>query len=176
MLPIYVKEGEYWDERNNEFIYTKPYKLNLEHSLVSISKWESKWHISFFETKLNHQQFISYIECMTLNKDAPRDVYLRLSRQNLDEIMAYINDPMTASTVKDIKKQGHSREFVTTELVYYWMAKFNLPVEFEKWHINRLIMLIKICFEKENPQKMTQSEQAKYYNETIARNRAKFHL
>lgn len=176
MLQLYVKEGEYWDERKEEFLYTKPCELTLEHSLVSISKWEAKWHKSFFETKLTGPMLRSYIECMTLNKNVPKDAYARLTDKDIRKVLEYIQDPMTASNVKDlVKNNSRSQKYVTSELVYYWMAKLNLPEVCEKWHINRLIMLIRIGFAEENPQKMTQAETAAYYNSVIQRNRAKMH-
>lgn len=176
MLPLTVKEGEYWDPVKEEFSYTKPYDLTLEHSLVSISKWEAKWHISFFATKLTGAMLISYIKCMTLNKNVPDEVYHRLTDKDIRKILEYIHDPMTASSVTDLVKHNtRTQKQVTSELVYYWMAKLNIPVEFEKWHLNRLIMLIRIAFAEENPQKMNQRETAAYYNSVIERNRAKMH-
>lgn len=174
MLHIHVKGGEYWDERNEEFIHTKPYTLTLEHSLVSISKWEAKWHKPFLETKLTSELFLDYIKQMTIEKNVPDDVYARLTSSNLKEITAYMQDTMTASRVKEEQKSSNKREYLTSELLYYWMTKFNIPFECEKWHINRLIMLIKICFEKEKPQKkMTNSELYARHAAIKARNRSR---
>ena len=101
MLQIEIPKGEYWDEAKEEFLYAKAYTLRLEHSLISISKWESKWHISFFETKLNPEQFLSYIKCMSLSNDVPDEAYGRLGEKEITSILEYINDPMTASSVSD---------------------------------------------------------------------------
>lgn len=175
MLRIYVPKCELWDEVHEEFIRTKAYTLRLEHSLVSISKWEAKHHISFFVTKLSGELLLSYIKCMTLNPDAPDNVYMALTNANLKAILDYINDPMTASKVSaDVTRVGRD-DYVTSELVYYWMTKYNIPAEYEKWHINRLIMLIRICIEKEKPpKKMTQAELYARHAAINARNKARF--
>ena len=175
MLPIEIPKGEYWDEAKEEFLHTKAYTLRLEHSLISISKWESKWHISFFETKLNPEQFLSYIKCMSLSNDVPDEAYGRLGEKEITEIIEYINDPMTASSVHEKPGTRAGREVVTSELIYYWMTKFNIPWDCEKWHINRLIMLIRICIAKENGgQKMSKAETYAKQAQIRARNRAKF--
>ena len=177
MLPIFVPGGELWDERNEEMIYTKPTQLRLEHSLISISKWESKWHVSFFDTKKNEEQTMSYIRCMSLNPDVDPNVFYRLTRKDLSAINEYIEDPMTASTIREVEGgRRHGNERITSELIYYWMIQFGIPVEFEKWHINRLIMLIRICSEKNKPaKKMSQSDIAARYRAINNANRAKFH-
>lgn len=175
MLQIYIPKGEFWDERNEEFFYSKEFTLRLEHSLVSISKWEAKNHIPFLETKLNGEQLLDYIRCMTIDNSVPNDVYKRLTQKDLVKILEYMNNPMTASKVTDINNKVGRSEFVTSELIYYWMTKFNIPVEFEKWHINRLMMLIRICMAKESPpRKLTRQEQFARLNAINARNKARY--
>ena len=147
-LVIHVKEAELFNQANGTFYYTKPCTLILEHSLVSISKWESKWHKMYLETpNKTADELIDYVRCMTINKNVPDYVYYALSQENIDEIVRYMNDPMTASSVYEPNPGGH-HELVSSELIYYWMIAYNIPVEFEKWHINRLLMLIKICSKK----------------------------
>ena len=147
-LPIYVAATELWDERNQVFIETKPYKLVLEHSLISISKWESKHHKMWLENKnTTGKELLDYIRCMTINGDAPPTVYYALSEKNMRDILDYMEDSMTASYVSDPPTRSH-QEPVSSELIYYWMITYGIPVEFEKWHINRLLMLIKICARK----------------------------
>lgn len=147
-LVIHVKEAELFNQANGTFYYTKPCTLILEHSLVSISKWESKWHKMYLETpKKTTEELIDYIRCMTINKDVPDYVYYALSQENITDIIKYMEDSMTASTVNFYGKAG-PHEPVSSELIYYWMITFGIPVEFEKWHINRLMMLIKICSKK----------------------------
>lgn len=163
MLQITVPGTELFDESTETFIRTKDTQLKLEHSLLSISKWESKWCKPFLgtnkEDKRTSKEMLDYIECMTLNSNVPKDVYSALTQENLRAISRYINHPMTASTVTEMSKSNpFRREIVTSELIYYWMIAYQIPFECEKWHINRLIMLIKICNAKNNPKKMNKRE------------------
>lgn len=157
MLQITIPETkELWDEKKQEFVSMPEVTLHLEHSLISLSKWESKWHKSFFtKEEMTNEQTLDYIRCMTLSpKNLPIDVYYRLSQKNVDAILAYIHDPMTATTFneKDNRK-GFGKERITSELIYYWMIALQIPVEFEKWHLNRLITLIRVCEIKNTPPK-----------------------
>lgn len=163
MLQIVVPGTELFDESTETFIQTKDTQLKLEHSLLSISKWESKWCKPFLgknkEDRRTNKEMLDYIKCMTLNNNVPKDVYSALTQDNLRMIINYINHPMTASTVVNMAKTNPFRsEVVTSELIYYWMIAYQIPFECEKWHINRLIMLIKICNAKNNPQKMNKRE------------------
>lgn len=126
-LVIHVKEAELFNQANGTFYYTKPCTLILEHSLVSISKWESKWHKMYLETpKKTTEELIDYIRCMTINKDVPDYVYYALSQENITDIIKYMEDPMTASTVNFYGKAG-PHEPVSSELIYYWMITFGIP-------------------------------------------------
>ena len=159
MLTITVPESDLWDEQNEVFISVKEHTLRLEHSLVSISKWESKWCKSFLNTEnKTEEETIDYIKCMTLTQNVDPNVYKALTAKNLSEINEYIKAPMTATTVKE-KNGGGGREIVTSELIYYWMITLNIPSEYQKWHINRLLMLIKVCNAKsDTPKKMSNKE------------------
>jgi hypothetical protein len=161
MLSIEIPEKEFFDESKEEFILIKRATLNLEHSLVSISKWEAKWHIPFFESETTPEQAIDYIRCMTLNREIREDslIYQSLTLKDVEKINEYISDPMTATTIKEVGGSRNKPQIVTSELIYYWMINFNIPSSFEKWHINRLIMLIRVCSEENKPKKkMTQRE------------------
>lgn len=159
MLKIVVPESEMYDEVNQCFIYTSETELHLEHSLLSISKWESKWHEPFISTtktdNKTEEQRVDYIRCMTLNKNVDPAIYSCLSNSNIVDINAYIDNPMTATTVRDMPGTPLRREIITSEVIYFWMVNYGIPFECEKWHINRLIMLIKVCAAKNNPQKMS---------------------
>lgn len=179
MLTIVIPgRTEYWDENKNEFVYSdnKDVTLRLEHSLISISKWESKWCVPFMSSEKTPEQILDYIKCMALNQ-VDDSVYDRLTRQNIKEINDYIAAPMTATVVKEAPNHRRtSNEFVTSELIYYWMIAYNIPVEFEKWHINRLIMLIRVCSAKNEPaKKMSKSEVAASYRAINAARKAKLH-
>lgn len=153
MLQITIPPVEQWDESKNEFIYTKEYTLSLEHSLVSISKWESKWQKPFLtKDKKTLEETIDYVKCMTLTQNVDASVYNYLTNENMDEIYKYIEKPMTATTYVDENK-GVNREKITSELIYYWMISFNIPMECQKWHLNRLFTLIKVCDIKNKPPK-----------------------
>lgn len=160
MLRIVVPEVELWDENNQIFIKAKSQVLQLEHSLVSISKWESKWHKCFIGSDdKTTSEILDYIKCMTITQSVDNSVYYRLSDSNITEIDNYINNPMTATYFSTESKHGISREQVTSELIYYWMIAYNIPFECEKWHLNRLLTLIRICNIKNTPpKKLSQSE------------------
>ena len=163
---ITVPAFEEFNERTSKISFYPAITLRLEHSLLSISQWESIWHISFFDSEKTEEQTMSYIKCMTLTKDVKDAVYRHLTFDNIKEINDYIRDPMTATTIRETPGGHNSTEFVTSELVYYWMISYNIPVEFERWHINRLIMLIRVCSEKQKPQKKMSRR------EILERNRA----
>jgi hypothetical protein len=179
VLQITVPQGEYWDEAKEEFIYTKGGILKLEHSLISISNWESRWHVPFFDTRdKTEEQTLDYVRCMTVNASSVNpDLYNHLSMKNVNEINAYIEDPMTATIVRGSQfgKEKTTGEFITSELIYYWMIQYGIPVEFEKWHINRLIILIRVCSEKNKPnRKMNAREVAEFNKARNAARRAKY--
>lgn len=159
MLQITIPAmNDLWDERNQQFLSIKETTIQLEHSLLSISKWESKWNKSFINTKdKTEDELIDYIKCMTITKNVDPNIYVCLTAENIQEIVNYINAPMTATTIRDTGKSNH--EIVTSELIYYWMISLNIPVKFEKWHLNRLITLIRVCSIKNQPaKKMSRGE------------------
>ena len=160
MLQITVPGVELYDEKNNEFLYLKERTLQLEHSLVSLSKWESKWCKPFIsKNNKTDEEVKDYVRCMTITQNVEPDVYNRLTRQNYDEIEAYINAPMTATTFKEGRLGKKSGGVVTNEIIYYWMVSLNIPMCREKWHLNRLLTLIRVCNEKNAPsKKMSKSE------------------
>ena len=154
MLTITVPSSECWDDNKQEFVYTKGGTLKLEHSLVSIAKWESKWCKSFLNTKeKTDEETMDYIRCMTLTQNIDPDIYSHLSLQNVEDIKNYINAPMTATVFADTGDKSTNREVVTAELIYYWMIAYNIPFECQKWHINRLLTLVRVCGVKNNPPK-----------------------
>ena len=155
MLEITIPSAEFWDEQNERFVYTKAQTLRLEHSLVSLSKWESKWHKSFLsKEEKTYEETIDYIRCMTLTQNIEPSVYEHLTNENIREINRYIEDPMTASTVTEESDRSNSKkQRITSELIYYWMVAYNIPFECQKWHLNRLLMLIRICNAENKPPK-----------------------
>ena len=158
MLLLTIPPIEMYNESTNEFIYSKETTLTLEHSLVSLSKWESRWNKPFLSKEdKTIEETIDYIKCMTITQNVNPDVYNRLTNDNIKAINDYIEASMTATTFSD---NGHpSREIVTSELIYYWMISLNIPMECQKWHLNRLLTLIRVCNVKNTPpRKMSRRE------------------
>lgn len=175
MLQIVVPSTELWDEKKQEFVTTKSQILQLEHSLVSISKWESKWHKAFLtKREKTSEEVLDYVRCMTINQKVDPIVYSILSEDNLKAINAYIENPMTAVYFPAGEKETTSRETTTAELIYYWMISFGIPFECQKWHLNRLLSLIRVCSMKsQTPKKRSQSEIMRINSEINAQRRAK---
>lgn len=154
MLTIKVSGKEQWNEKTEEFISGKDQVLSLEHSLVSLSKWESKWNKPFLsKTSKTYEETIDYIRCMTLTQNVDLNIYLCLSKENIEAINEYISLPMTATTFYENKNAKQNHETVTSELIYYWMITLNIPFECQKWHLNRLLTLIRVCSIKNQPAK-----------------------
>lgn len=166
MLTITVPGLEYYNEETEEFYYYPDVNLDLEHSLVAISKWESKWHKPFLNGKdRTLEEIVDYIKCMTVNDVDDVSAFDRLTEYNLISINDYIGESMTATTFNDEPK-AVGREIITSEIIYYWMVTYNIPFECQYWHLNRLLTLIKVCNAKNNPpKKMSQKE-------ILARNKA----
>ena len=146
MLKITTDQREFFNEATQEFITIPSAKLVLEHSLISVWKWESKWKKSFLNTKnLTNDELADYIRCMTIGEEADPMVYQYLSPKTLQRIQTYMDEPMTATTFSDRKQYTHKKEIITAELIYYWMIESGIPFECEKWHLNRLLALIRVC-------------------------------
>ena len=160
--------AEAYDEIFNEFYRVdKPVSITLEHSLVSVQKWEQRWHIPFLseEHQKTSEQVIDYLRCMTLSKNIEDYMYFLIPRSEVNRIKAYIEDPLTATTIKDTGGR-RDREIKTAEVLYSDMIALGIPFECKKWHLNSLIMLIAVCAEKQKPQKN------KSRAEILAENRA----
>lgn len=156
MLTITIPSQEIFDEKTNTFSSTKEKTLQLEHSLVSLSKWESKWCKPFLnKDDKTLDETIDYIKCMTITQNVDPIVYNFLSKSNIEEINNYISAPMTATTFYEDPQGTGKKETVTSELIYYWMIAMNIPMECQKWHLNRLLTLIRVCNVKNAPAKKT---------------------
>lgn len=156
MLTIFIKGGRLYNRLTKEFITAKDATITLEHSLVSISKWESKWHKPFIsKNEPTQEETIDYIKCMTITQNVDPNIYYFISNDNMKEINKYISDPMTATWFNERNKKpgGRSSEQITSELIYYWMVALEIPWEAQKWHLNRLLTLIRICNNKNQPAK-----------------------
>ncbi len=154
MLQVTIPASEYFDEKTGEFNSIREMTLQLEHSLVSVSKWESKWCKPFLgPNEKTAEECIDYVRCMTITQHVDPTVYQFLTQKNFQEINAYIEAPMTATTFSERENKRFSREVVTAEIIYYWMVALNIPFECQKWHLNKLIALVRVCNIKNTPQK-----------------------
>lgn len=177
MLEIEVPGTEIWDSEKEIFYYTDPSKLVLEHSLISISKWESKWNKPFLsKDEKTPEEMIDYVKCMIVNRADPM-VCNCLTTDNYKQINDYIAAPMTATTFRENGGAPRgNREIMTAEVIYFYMISFGIPFECEKWHINRLLTLIRVCSIKNSPRKkMSKSAAAKQQRALNAQRRAKAH-
>ncbi len=154
MIQIFVPAKELWDEVKEEYITTKDQTLVMEHSLISLSKWESRWCKPFLsKEEKTYEETIDYIKCMTLTQNVDPNVYRALTPENISIINQYIEAPMTATTFSEDRSGKTNRKVITAELIYYWMIALNIPFECQKWHLNKLLTLIKVCNIKNAPPK-----------------------
>lgn len=154
MLTLDVSEQEFFNEDTGEIKVLKPTRLQLEHSLVSMSKWESKWEIPFLgKGKKTDEQIRDYIRCMTITQNVDPSVYFALTSEDISKVDKYINKKMTATWFSNEEERRGRQKTVTSEVIYYWMITLGIPVEFQKWHLNRLMTLIKIVSIENSPKK-----------------------
>jgi hypothetical protein len=176
VLTIHVPLKEAYNEETQKFVLTQTFTMHLEHSLVSLSKWESEFERPFLgDGKKSAEELLWYIQAMTLTPNVPPEIFDRLSEENIEEINAYLARKMTATTVNDQQHRGPQREKITAELIYYWMIALNIPFECQYWHINKLMMLIRVCNHKNNPPKtMTRRELINRNRQLNAQRRAQY--
>lgn len=166
MLQLTIPAKELWDEVNEEFITTKEQTLQLEHSLVSLSKWEAKWQKPFLskDTK-TFEETVDYVRCMTITQNVNPDVYNYMSDEDIERVNRYIESPMTATWFNENRHDRMNREQITSEIIYYWMISLNIPFECQKWHLNRLLTLVRVCNIKNQPsKKMSRKEAMNQHN------------
>lgn len=169
MLTITVPGVEHFDEDTQEFVSVGDVVLELEHSLVSLSKWEEIFEKPFLgEDEKTSDEVLAYIKFMTMTK-VPEEVFPKLSEGNISDIDKYINAKRTATWFSDSPGAPPAREVITAELVYYWMVAFNIPFECQHWHLNKLFTFIRVCNIKQaKPKKMSRSELAQRNRELNA--------
>lgn len=173
MLQVSIPEREYFDEKKGVFIYTKPITLQLEHSLVSIAKWESKWKKPFLKRDVlkTPEESLDYIRCMTITQNVDPNVYYSIPPNTYSLIEEYINDEKTATWFREDENRRPNREIITSEIIYYWMISQGIPMECQKWHLSRLLTLIRVCNEK-NKEASNPKGKRKSRKELFAQNRS----
>lgn len=180
MLEIQIKKQRLLDNETNEIINIPETALQLEHSLISLKKWESKWHKAFLDKTKDKtkEELLDYIRCMTINKGKiDQSVYYAMDKDDLEKVVKYIEDPMTACKFNDglLGASKSPGEYITNETIYYWMISLGIPVEFQKWHLAQLLTLIKFVSVKNAPKKkMSAKEAARQRAMLNAERRAKF--
>jgi hypothetical protein len=174
VLKLFVNGDEFYDEASNTFSTVGDVVLELEHSLVSLSKWESEFQKPFLSPgDKTPQEIFSYIQAMILNENFDPTVINRLTQENLDKINAYIESKQSATTFGHMPETTGRGETITSELVYYWLVAFNIPFECQNWHLNRLFALIRICnIKNSKPKKMSRSEVVQRNRELNAQRKA----
>ena len=164
MLKITVPGGEFWNDSLQQFVYTNEIVIQLEHSLVSVSKWEAKWKKPFISNddkqQLSQEQVMDYIKFMTITQNVDDMVYFALTVKNLEDIMAYIQENRTATWFAKKGPEAGKRDnrAMTSERIYYFMVHYNIPFECQKWHLSRLLTLIRVCQEEEKAQNKQQKQ------------------
>lgn len=179
IVPAYEEED--WDSEKEEFVYRKlghDYELKLEHSLLSLHKWEQRWHKPFLSTtEKTEEEAIDYIRCMVVNQKVPEEVYHRLTEQNMIQIEDYIKNPMSATQFEKERGRGPKR-IITAETIYSWMISLHVPPEYAKWHLESLLALIRTCEKEQTPpekrKKHSQKELISKYAAINAANRKKY--
>lgn len=175
MLTIEIPGMDFYDEEKEQFITTKPKKVQLEHSLVSLAKWESKWNKPFLDYKeKTAEETLDYIECMIVSPTLDRETIANLPESILIQIKEYIDRKMTATTVNHQQKTG-ARKIITAELIYYWMVALNIPFECQKWHLDRLLTLIDVCSVENAPKQKMSGRETRDYHRAINASRRKQH-
>jgi len=168
MLTIRIPDKELFNDTIQEFVKVKGRELHLEHSLVSLAKWESKFHKPFLvKENKTRAETIEYIKCMTITQNVEDNVFKAIDAEIMNEVSAYLEDPMTATSFTEQEaKRKINREVITAEIIYYWMVVLQIPMECQKWHLNRLLTLINVCNIKSQPKRKMST------GEIVARNRA----
>lgn len=179
MLHLCLPGSEFYDSRKEEFVTIEPAEVDLEYSLFTIARWESKWKKPLIKTlpTFARKDEVEWYKAMCMTEGVSDNVWLGLTGKNRKDIFDYVSDPMSATTInhRDPKKPGSHKTIMTAELVYYYMVTLGIPFECEHWHFNRLMKLIDVCFVKNAPpKKMGKQEAAQMYRELNARNRAKY--
>lgn len=174
MLRIIIEGDELFNEEDQSFFTVNDVVLELEHSLISVSKWESEYEKPFLSSgQKTAEEIFGYLKAMIVTPNVDPDVLYRCSQQTISQIQEYIESNQSATTFGSMPERRGPGEVITSELVYYWMVSFNIPFECETWHLNRLFALIRICnIKNSKPKKMSRNEIAQRNRELNAKRKA----
>lgn len=176
MLEIIIPGEEGFDEAKEEFVSTKPeVKVRLEHSLATVSKWESEIQVAFLgKHQKTESELFRYVEIMVQEPFDNYEDLSRLSEDNMVAIRDYITSPASATRLMELPGKGQNREVITSELIYYWMVALNIPWEAQHWHLNRLLTLVDLIQRKQNSgnNKMSKADMARHRSKTNQLRRA----
>jgi hypothetical protein len=180
MLKLDIEEQEFFNDKTGEFFNVPEMHMKLEHSLISLKKWESKWHKPFLSQKdLSYDELRDYIRCMNISDNVAEENYKYIPAKYINEVVDYIKNPMTATWFSNNDKVGAAKskkEVITNEIIYYWMITLNIPVEFQKWHLNQLLTLIKVVNIKNEPKKkMNRKDEARQRAALNKARQSKYH-
>lgn len=175
MLTITIQGDELWDEEAEKFLYTDDIVLEFEHSLVSLSKWETKFHKLFLSPdKKTEEEMKGYVEAMLQTPDVALEVLDRLTEEHVQAIDEYINNPMTGTTFSNLPEQPRSSERISSELIYFWMSQYQIDIDCQNWHLNRLFTLIRVHHAKtQKPKQMSKEKRAQSMAELNAARKKK---
>lgn len=176
MLEIVIKGDEFYNYETEEFVYKNSVAVQLEHSLSAVSKWEAKHKIAFLgKVEKTPEQILDYYRCMAITPDVPEGIWYKIDEKNIKDIQDYIEDPHTATAI--LARPGQkSQDVPTSDLIYYWMFSLEIPLEAEKWHLNKLFALIKVFDAKNNQSKVDPKSAAQQRAAINAANRQKLGL
>ena len=174
MLKLTIPATELFNEATSEIYQVKEQTLTLEHSLISLSKWEEKWEKPFLGKDYHtYQETLDYIRCMNTSNAVDPKVFYCLNAEHIRKVKDYINKNATATTIREVSRPKSSSQTVTSELIYCWMIQLGIPFECQKWHLNRLITLIRVCSIENSPKKkMSKREILEQYSKINAQRRA----
>jgi hypothetical protein len=174
MLRLIIAGEESFNEEDQTFSTIDDVIIDLEHSLLSLSKWESIYQKPFLSPEpKTAEEIFSYIQAMVITPNVDLDVLYRCTEEDVAKIQQYIDSKQSATTFGIMPERRTQEEIITSELIYYWMVAFNIPFECETWHLNRLFSLIRICNIKNSPpQKISKIELARRNRELNAQRRS----
>lgn len=174
MLTLHLPEKEFFNEQTSEIFTMKAKTLVLEHSLVSLSKWEQRWQKPFLaKGDKTRDETLSYIKCMTITQKVDPNIFTMYEEELREAVMEYIEKPMTATIINENDSKINN-DIITSEIIYFWMIQFNIPFECQKWNLNRLLTLIRVCSLKlQKGKRMSRSEIVKRNRDLNSQRRKK---